>query len=57
MSAQGGLSNAVGFLWLERSCWRVPFELQMIHRYTDMNAPLISDFTNVYHDPMTISFL
>jgi len=29
----------------------------MIHRYTDMNAPLISDFTNVYHDPMTISFL
>ena len=29
----------------------------MIHRYTDMNAPIISDFANVYHDPITISFL
>ena len=38
------------------SCWRVPFEQQMIHRYTDMHAPIICDFANVYHDPMTISF-
>ena len=59
-----GLSNTVGFLVARRvslhrragSCWRVPFEQQRIHRYTDINAPIICDFANVYHDPMTISF-
>jgi hypothetical protein len=36
------------------SDWRVPFELQRIHRYTEMNVPIISDFANVYLT-MTIS--
>jgi hypothetical protein len=37
------------------SCWRVEFQLQKIHRYTD-NAPIITDFANSYHDPIAISF-
>jgi hypothetical protein len=32
-------------------------QLQVIHGYTDTNAPIINDFADVYHDPMAISTL
>ncbi len=48
-----------GFLWLEQlsSQKGVEFQLQTILRYSDTNALIISDFVDVYHEPMAISFL
>ena len=56
---------SVGLLWLEQLVFtegqvlvgEFSFSYKRIHRDTAINAPIISDFTNVYHDPITISFL
>ena len=49
---RASLNSRIAGSWL-----RVENQLHVIYGYTDTDAAIVSDFADVYHDPMAVATL